>query len=568
MLDFSRSRLPPFAHQIEDTDTVIRSPYLLIASDMRTGKSKIVIDAAQFMFEAGVIDKVIVVAPSPVKDVWSDPDIGELHKHLWDGLPARVSTYHERVQTWQQFTTIGKPKLEWLITNYEFIRSKNRLTQLLPYCTPKTLLVCDESSFVKNWKSQQTKSCMQLRKKCGRIIELNGTPISHSPLDLFSQGNLLHPSILGCTDKYGNPHITYYKARYAIQEPVFDHKGEPLLDPYGRGIETITGWTNLDDIQRRFAPYVIRRLQADCLDLPPKLDPVMLTATLTPDTWKIYKEMRDDMVVWLKSGNVATSRQATVKVLRLAQITSGFLGGIEDANIEEYDDGFREFRDDPEGLYFAGSATATDEQSIDDIERRDDGLDRTPTSTTKAAKRRTPTIEEIGREKLDVVLWFLGQRLIQYPNLHIVVWCRFRPELFRLLDAVKETYPQFEIASIVGGQKKDDRRRAMQLLHPDTASKNPTFIGGTYGTGSFGLNFTAANVSFNCSFDYSLGKFKQSGDRIYGPGMIGPAAYFELVATGPKGQKTIDHAIVVARRNADNIATWTTAAWITALTAE
>ena len=32
----------------------------------------------------------------------------------------------------------------------------------------------------------------------------------------------------------------------------------------------VMAWKNVDDIQKRFAPYVMRRLKVDCLDLPPK----------------------------------------------------------------------------------------------------------------------------------------------------------------------------------------------------------------------------------------------------------------------------------------------------------
>lgn len=558
-LDFSHTRLTPFKHQVEDTETLVASPWLFITSEMRTGKTKICIDGAQFLFIAGVIDRVLVVAPSPVRDVWYDPQIGELHKHLWEGMYARITEFHAVIREWRHapkdaygpFQQYASSPMQWMVTNYEFLRRKPRLTQLLPYCTNKTLMICDESSFIKNYDAEQTKACFTLRKACSRIIELNGTPISHSPLDLFSQGNLLHPSILQC--KY----ITHYKSRYAVQEPVLGHGGKALLTKRGQAIQTITGWTNLEDIQRRFAPYVIRRLQKDCLDLPPKLDPVTLTADLTPETWKVYKNMRDELVVWLQNGNVATSPTAAIKVLRLAQITSGFIGGVEDANIHEVtvEDGLLDSLDlgiDYDASNRVGSSRH-DEENPETI-----GTDQSETR-----------ISWVGREKLDVLLWFLGQRLDAEPNMHIVVWCRFRAELFRMLDEVAKVYPQFIVASICGGQKKSERQYAMQLLHPETTPRNtPVFVGGTYGTGSFGVNFTGANHSVNCSFDYSLGKFKQSADRVYGPGMIGPAAYFDIIARGPKGQKTIDHAIVAARRNADDIATWTTEAWITALTQE
>ena len=59
-LDFSRSPLQPFQHQREDAAWLLEHPYALVASEMRTGKSKTVLDAAQFLFEQQKIDRVII----------------------------------------------------------------------------------------------------------------------------------------------------------------------------------------------------------------------------------------------------------------------------------------------------------------------------------------------------------------------------------------------------------------------------------------------------------------------------------------------------------------------------
>ena len=536
-LDFSRCRLPPFAHQREDVAWLIERPYAFITSEMRTGKSKIVVDAAQFLFAAGTIDRVVIVAPAPVRDVWADKELGELAKHLWLDTHTVVTEYHARIRSWvhgvpQSPKPINKP-LEFYVTNFEFLRSKARLAQLLPVCGPKTLLVLDESSFVKNHQAAQTKACLQLRRACGRVVLLNGTPIFHSPLDLFSQGNILHESIIG------TKFITHFKARYAIQQPVRGYGGRPIDNGYGRPVQTITGWTNLDDLQRRFAPITVRRLQAECLDLPPKLDPVTLTATLMPETWRTYRDMRDEMVVWLGQ-NVATSATAAVKALRLSQITGGFLGGIERSGIDF---------DGAGGILPGTYTTSTDGPSHEGLP--------------------IPNIPHaISREKLDVLLWFIGQRLEADPNLHLVAWGRFRTEVLRAEAEVKKKFPQFETARIMGGQKKEERLRALSLLKPETAPVGPVFVAGIEGTGSFGLDFTAAHTCVTMSSGYSPGKSAQTLDRVYGPGQQHPIAYYDIVAVGPKGQKTIDRDILVARRAGQDIATWTADAWVKALTEE
>jgi hypothetical protein len=556
MIDLSAARLQPFKHQVEDTEALVHHPFFFIASEMRTGKTKIVIDAAQILFHNNVIDKVLVVAPAPVRDVWFDPDFGELQKHLWNNTPAVVEEYHGRARSWmwhgkvEPYGYAPERRLQFIVTNYEFIRARTRLMKLMPFCTPRTLLVLDESSYVSNYKAQQTKACFELRKQCGRVVLLNGTPFD-TPLNLFSQGNLLHPSILDC--KF----ITHYKARYADMEVLRSSGGNAMKDSRGNPIMTVKNWKNLEDLQRRFAPYTVRRLQADCLDLPLKLDPIVLSVPLDDPTWAMYKQMNDDMVAWLSTDTASVASQIITKIMRLAQITSGFIGGIENADTEDTQDENEEI---PDWL------TELTNQNDPFNAQSGEVIGSSGTSDIRNRENATCTVKSISTEKLNTVLWLVGQQLEKDPNLKIVVWCRFKFEVERMLKAVQEKYPQMIVKAIMGGQKKDERLDALRLLHPDTAPAGPVFVGGTFGSGSFGLNFTASHTSVNCSYDYSLRKFLQSGDRVYGPGQTQPISYFDIAATGPKGQRTIDHIIIGARRNKHDLATLTTGAWVKLLT--
>lgn len=544
-LDFSRCRIAPFAHQREDVKALIEHPWFFIASEMRTGKSAIVVLAAQFLFEQDVIDRVIIIAPAPVRNVWYDPELGELAKHLWPDLPARVIEYHDRTQMWT-YGGEAERKLEFIVTNYEYIVSSRNIVDLIPLATPRTLLVLDESSFVKNHDAARTKACFRLRKKCGRVVLLNGTPIFHSPMDLFTQANMLHESVIDCQ------YVTHFKARYAVQEAVLDYRGRPLTKVVGKGrftkeilIQKVTGWRDLDELQQRLAPVTVRRLQAECLDLPPKLDPVNLTATLTPDTWKIYTAMRKELVVWFEK-QVSLSSTAAVKALRLSQITSGILGGVEDPNVLP-----KSSKTLLDSLILPGLLVSEPPPPEEDDEIE-------PLSNFRV----------IGREKIDVLLWFIEQKLEADENLHLVAWSRFRIEAEQAYFEVQQKFPKFQCAMLMGSQTKAARHHALSLLKPETSPKGPVFVAGVEGTGSFGLDMTASHTCVTMSSGYSQGLSKQTLDRVYGPNQKHPIAYYEIIAIGPKGQRTIDYDIVTARRNSEDVALRTSAAWVKALTSE
>ena len=472
------------------------------------GKTKQVIDAACFLFEHGVIDRVIVLTPASVRGVWFHKELGELAKHLWESIPATITEYHAKSRAWA-WGPESQRRLQWTVTNYDFIRNSVRLRELEKGCGPRTLLVLDESSAVKNHRAKQSRAALTLRMKCGRVVLLNGTPIANSPMDMYAQGQIMDRRILQCKT------FTEFRARYAN----FTTK---------HGFPQILGFINLDDLQRRFAPYVLRRLKEQCLDLPPKLPSVPIIARLTPATWEVYKAMRDDLCVWLENNAVSTAAFTVTKVMRLAQICSGFLGGVEEAVPE-----------DPE-LEFAG-----------------------PPPPVEA-------IKEVGREKLDAILeWYASAREGD-PDLKLLMWSRFVPEVLRLQHELK---PPSRTGLIIGlnrikGYGKTQRAEAIELLDPRTAPAGAVTVFGTSQTGRTGLNLTAAHTVVYVSNDFSLFTRQQSEDRVHRPGQTHSVSYYDVIAEGPNGQKTIDHLIQAALRKKEDVANWTTSGWIAQLQQE
>ncbi len=506
-----KSRVKPYDHQLVGIKKLVEQPYFMLADEMGAGKTKQVIDAAQLLYEMGIIHRVIVITPASVRSVWYDQEFGELQKHLWEGTSSRVFKYRGNIEYWD-WCVSGDSYLRWVITNYEFIRRKERLQKLLFAADHKTLLVLDESSFIKSGGANQSRACSKLRKRCGRVVLLNGTPISNSPMDMLNQGNIMSKTILECPTK------THFKARYATMAPVLSRKGNPLKSPRGFAIKVVKEWRDLEDLQRRFAPYVLRRLKKDCLDLPPKLDPVYFQVPLDADTWAKYQEMKKELVAWLTSNIVASASQAGVKVMRLAQICSGFVGGVE-----EWDE--------------------NGPRDVDPI--------------------------PVGDEKLQLVLEWISNRYDEDPNEKLLLWCRFRPELDRLYQRLMgdSTILPIKIARLWGGQKTEEREEALHLLHPE-GPPGPGIVLGTLGTGAFGLNLSAAHTVMYVSSDSKLSVYLQSLDRVHRPGQRFPVSYFHVIATGPDGQKTIDHTIVSALRRKEDLATWTCSAWVKALEEE
>jgi hypothetical protein len=250
----------------------------------------------------------------------------------------------------------------------------------------------------------------------------------------------------------------------------------------------------------------------------------------------MYKEMRDELVVWLTQASVSQAPQAMTKIIRLAQMTSGFLGGVEAMEVEDH---------------------------------------------LVEAPKVVHAVQDISREKLDATLDWLDQRWHETPDLKVIIRSRFRPEMLRLERELRALYPHDDmclhepctcgalpVGMIIGGQKRQDREYALRLLDPRTMPAGRAVVIMSIGAGSLGLNLTGSHTMFSMSTDFSLKNRLQGDARIHRPGQTEPVWYGDLIATGPAGQKTVDHAVLAALATKNDLVNLTTSAWIEALTEE
>lgn len=536
-------------HQVVGVKKLVERPYFALFDEVGAGKSKQVVDAAQILYRVGVIDTVLVITPGFARSTWAeeDPILGEVAKHAWDATPNVIHEYHKHYFA----LALEANALNWVVTNFEFVRRKEREHDLLKQLRGrKVWLVIDESWAVKG-NSDQTKACLRIRyKRCDRATILNGTPLADGkPLDLFYQMQMLDRDILGVTS------MTHFKAKYCITG-----KADPKR-PWEA--KRIVGYQNLDEFNARIAPHVLSRRTRDCWDLPEMLPPVLVEAPMSHGTWKIYKEMRDEMVTWIGT-QASISRQAIVRILRLAQITSGFLGGLESIDL------------DPDLSLGAGVSTSSASsllgpapQWLRSIHEQAPSIQSQSTANPSPAHAGSvlavppvvappagPVTREIGREKLDALMHWLGTFEAQPKKL--LVWCRFTPEQLRTADELKRLYPRVEM--LIGGQSAEERRSAKALLAPN-GDPDPGAVVGKQSAGGASVNFSAANIAIYLSQGPRLLERTQSIGRIERPGQQNKMTIVDIVATGPKKQKTIDHHILKALREKKDMADWTVGEW-------
>jgi SNF2 family DNA or RNA helicase len=171
-----------------------------------------------------------------------------------------------------------------------------------------TMLAVDESTTIKNPTAKRTKSILQLGKQAEYRRILTGSPVTKSPLDLFTQCNFLNEFLLGFDSFYA------FRNRYA-------HMIERNFG--GRRVQLVGSYKRLDELADNIKSFSYRVLKEDCLDLPDKIY-TKREIELTDEQSKAYATMKSAALASLK-GKMATAPHVLTQMMRLHQITCGHL---------------------------------------------------------------------------------------------------------------------------------------------------------------------------------------------------------------------------------------------------
>jgi SNF2 family DNA or RNA helicase len=301
----------------------------MLAIPMGGGKSSCAVHVAEHADAA----RVLVLCPRSVVDVWPT-QIGEHAERDWTvwagqvygtrGLLRTASTGKKAAALQQSLTraqALGTPFAA--VVNYEAAIQPAMADQLLD--TEWDLVILDESHRLKAAGGKQSKLahriCRRTRLYGGRVLALTGTPMPHSPLDLYAQYRALDDTV------FGTSHAAF-RARYGAPKilRVTDH-GDPiyLRGPAGQPIYEGVRPDRVDELTAKAAPLMF---QVDAAELDRTLgllDPVdqHRIVHLEAATLRVYQDLERHLIAEI-DGGVVTAANAMVNVLRLAQTANGF----------------------------------------------------------------------------------------------------------------------------------------------------------------------------------------------------------------------------------------------------
>lgn len=328
----SNFKTTPWDHQWREFERSAEDKARAFLWQMRTGKSKITIDTISHLSRADLIDTVIIFAPNGVHANWVER---ELPIHMWDDVPYVPLAWRTRVAGLKGGNRLSKADKaawedafhDWWKVGYKSIRQSDTLTIISFNSESMTrpdvrraiawlmkhrrcMVVWDESTDFRSPGSARSKMsrAIALRVPYRRILD--GTALTNSPLHAFAQYELLKKGALG----------------FNRAKDFNDYFGEfeytRTLD--GRAFKKLTGYQNLDVLQKRMAPFSSVVLRSDCHDLPP-LVPRTRLIQMSPQQEKVYRDFHKATAVEVAAGEVADIGAKTMKIMKFQQISSGFL---------------------------------------------------------------------------------------------------------------------------------------------------------------------------------------------------------------------------------------------------
>jgi SNF2 family DNA or RNA helicase len=306
----------PFAHQDKALQMSWDKEVFAYFMEMGTGKSKVLIDNIAMLYNAGRINGALIVAPKGVYKNWYDQ---EIPNHMPDYVPKKMGLWRTdpNAKDLKPIFSTGA-ELHILIMNVEAFSTKKGLQFAHKFLSSHDALMgVDESTTIKNPSAKRTKNILSLRSLTKYRRILTGSPVTKSPLDLFSQCNFLDPWLLDQSSYYS------FRTRYAICRKIQVH---------GRQVEIVVGYRNLGELSEKIKPFSDRVLKDDCLDLPKKTY-LKRTIELSDDQKKVYKQMKQEALAVL-NGKMVTSATVITQLMRLHQITCGHFTS-DDGTIQE-----------------------------------------------------------------------------------------------------------------------------------------------------------------------------------------------------------------------------------------
>ena len=228
---------------------------LPLFDEQGAGKTVTAIYCYDTLVQRDEADKLLIVAPKSMVGEWP----ADIARFVGDRY--RVSVV---AGTRQEKREAVSADADIFITNFETVRSMEDELRLRLSRTPdRSVLVIDESYYVKNAEARRCLAVRRIREWCGRAYVLCGTPAPNHPKDLVEQFNIVD---FGCTFD-------------GIDVPDDREQARPVVS---NALEGKSAY--------------LRNLKAEVMPHLPERSASRLTLRMEDGQMQLYDSLRDDLI--------------------------------------------------------------------------------------------------------------------------------------------------------------------------------------------------------------------------------------------------------------------------------
>lgn len=243
--DYSLLKTELFSYQKEGVEFATFREGAIIADDMGLGKTVQAIGTAVMKKKIFDFQRTLVICPASLKEQWKQ----EIEKFCHEQAVVVDGTPDEREEIYRSTGAY------FVILNYETVlRDLRHLNRM-----DADFIILDEAQRIKNFTTVTANTIKNLNKKHALVI--TGTPIENRLIDLYSIVQFIDP---------------YYLAplwEFSYQHCFFDTASR----------NKITGYYNLQDLQERLKPILIRRERREVMKELPNVTELNVPVGMHPD---------------------------------------------------------------------------------------------------------------------------------------------------------------------------------------------------------------------------------------------------------------------------------------------
>lgn len=374
-----------YEHQQEAFDRFKNENEICLFFEMGCGKTLTSLKIAEYKFQQGEIDSLLIIAPNDVHYQWFkdivNPSEGSIT--LLD-IPFEAQCIGGRKGKKQLIPFDDDNKLHIVTVNIDTFSTPTKWKDIVTWSNEsKCMIIIDEATVIKNPTSKRAQRILYefntVIRRGKTVISSNkinpvravltGTPVTNGPMDLWSIMEFVKPNFFN-RNYYSFKEYFGMFTRLAVNTAAGSRDIPVLLtEKTWQGIKNCSSYLeaaaifgcsedtfmtikhqrtfvgpykHADELKQKLNTVAVFKKLTDCVDMP---EQIYLTreVSLSPAQEACYNSMKDQLLAQYGEYTTTAANKLTVN-MRLSQISSGFIMGSKgltnEFNFDEfnYDD--------------------------------------------------------------------------------------------------------------------------------------------------------------------------------------------------------------------------------------